>query len=99
MKIESWHLLHQKKKCGLHDMRHSAIVCDAYQTTDVEYLYDSGLWIMSIGGRVLSIKRNHTPLPPSRGHNGDHTEHKGNDRKEHRCEALDETLCEAMNTG
>lgn len=40
----------RKRKCGLHDMRHSAIVCDTYQTTDVAYLYESGLWIMSIGG-------------------------------------------------
>ena len=38
-------------------MRHSATVCDAYQITDVVYLYDWELWIMSIGGRVFSKKK------------------------------------------
>jgi hypothetical protein len=82
----------EEEKCGLHDMRHSAAVCDAYQTTDVAYLNDWELWIMSIGGRVFSMKK-YALLRPSSGHYGDHTEHKGNDRKEHRCETLDETLC------
>lgn len=50
----------EEEKCDLHDMRNSAIVCDTYHTTDVAYLYDWGLWIMSIGGRVFSIKRPHT---------------------------------------
>jgi hypothetical protein len=49
---------------------------------------------MSIGGRVFSKKKKkYAPIRPSSGHYGDHTEHKGNDRKEHRCETLDETLC------
>jgi hypothetical protein len=30
---------------------------------------------------------------------GDHTEHKGDDRKGDRKETLDETLCQAMNPG
>jgi hypothetical protein len=47
----------RRRKCGLHDMRHSATVCDEYQITDVAYLYDWELWIMSIGGRVFSMKK------------------------------------------
>jgi hypothetical protein len=30
----------RRRKCGSHDMRHSAAVCDVYQTTDVPYLND-----------------------------------------------------------
>jgi hypothetical protein len=38
-------------------MRHSATVCDPYQTTDVAYLYVWELWIMSIGSRVFSMEK------------------------------------------
>jgi hypothetical protein len=47
----------EEDKCDLHDMRHSATVCDANQTTDVTYLYDRELWIMLIGGRAFSMKK------------------------------------------
>jgi hypothetical protein len=52
---------------------------------------------MSIWGRVFSMK-NYALVRPNTARYGDHAEHKSNYRKEHRCETLDETFCEAMNT-
>jgi hypothetical protein len=37
-------------------MRNSAVACDVYQMTDVAYLNDSELRIMSIGARLFSMK-------------------------------------------
>jgi hypothetical protein len=45
----------------------------------------------------VQLEKNYALLRPSTGHYGDHTENKGNDRKEHRCETLDATLRQAMN--
>jgi hypothetical protein len=38
-------------------------------------------------------------MGPTITHYGDHTEHKGDDRKGDRQETLEETLCQAMNSG
>jgi hypothetical protein len=46
-------------------MRHSAVACDVYQTTDVAYLVDWGLQIMSIGTRLFSMKDPHRWVQPS----------------------------------
>ena len=77
-------------------MRHSATVCETYQTTDVAYLNGWELWKCQSGVERAAIKKD-TLLCPTSGHYGDHTEHKGNDRKEHRCKTLDKTLCQAVN--
>jgi hypothetical protein len=74
-------------------MRHSAVVCDVYQTTDVPYLDDSELWIMSTGVRLFSMKKKYALLRPSSGHYGGHTKHEGYGRKEDGRETLYATLC------
>ena len=40
-------------------MRHSAVACDAYQTTDVANIYDSELQIMLIATRLFRMKNPH----------------------------------------
>ena len=44
----------EDEKCDLHVMRHSAVACDVYQTTDVAYPNDWELQIMSIWTRLLA---------------------------------------------
>jgi hypothetical protein len=49
----------EDEKCDLHVMRHSAMTCDVYQTTDVGNKTDGQLQIMSIVIRLFSIENPH----------------------------------------
>lgn len=79
----------EEESRNLHVMKHSAVACDVYQTTDVTYLTDSEL---SNNVNCDSAVRHEKPAPmgPSSAHYGDQTEHKGDDRKGDWREALDE---------
>ena len=81
----------------LHVMRHPAVDCDAYQTTDVACSSDTDLWIMSRESVVQHGKKSALECPSS-DHYGDQTEYEGNDRKGDRRETLDATLSQAVNT-
>lgn len=78
-------------------MRHSAVACDIYQTTDVEYRNDSEL-SNKVNCDSAVQNRKSALRGPSSGHDGDHTKYKGDDRESDRHETLDAPFCQAINT-
>jgi hypothetical protein len=61
-KVSNGAYIRRRRRCGLHDMRQSAIVCDVYQTIVVEYLYDWGLDNVNRGSSVQHEKTTHYVL-------------------------------------
>jgi len=78
-------------------MRHSAVACEVYQTTDVAYRNDSEL-SNNVNCDTVVQNRESALRGPSSGHDGDHTEYKGDNRKGDRHETLGAALCQAINT-
>jgi len=83
----------------LNDMRQSATVCDAYQDNRCNIsIFGLGTLDNVNRGSGVQHEKDYTQTRPRRAPAlGDHTANKGNDRKEHRCETLDE-LFVSMNT-